>query len=220
MILNRTIEELKSFDLGQNNILDNYNLIKKYFHKRFQQDRETAEFNKKIQVINQELLELISGACVSPRRINSAIKMFKSFNQDIHVEESVENIFQLIVSNIDHIYAQYYYEYRNNVEKYIETKLKIKERKEQFKQKKKLALKELRLEVYEEGLIPSLLNDMYSIIKKTFNNLAWLPCWENEKFNLEQYRENNIFQYRNSIELLMTDVFLEELKNVHPQSEF
>lgn len=198
MYLSKSIEVLKSA-VSNNLYSQSSDLIQKYLLTRFENERRLKNFNSDQKFEKAMAQDLIFG--VSPKRINSAIKNYKSFNSEINVkEDSVDNIYDFIIADLTPRFKEPYIEYVENIKKYIDLMLQLKKESSVFKSKQSEIIKELRDEIKENGMIISLLNDLYITIKVSINMNAEIGDLTTEK------------EFLNTLELIATKTYHEEIE--------
>ena len=209
MFLNKTIEVLKSSNLGGTNaVLNNSELIKKYFRLKFKHEKEARDF-KENQVLKgvEEIYESgIFYAC-SHRKVQDVFSIVSKMNRDLNHDVQADKMFEILINSFSYTNAKEpYYNNEETLKQYWKIRLKDKEEFRKFKDEQRLQQKEIRDELLGEGFIPQILSNAYTNIKLSISNFRELGS------DLELYRGEDTEQFKNSLELVMTEIFEEEVQ--------
>jgi hypothetical protein len=210
MFLNKTIEELKSSNLGGTNIvLEQSSLIKKYFELKFKHEREAKEFKANQKVDMQEIYETgLFYACYE-KKVNAVYTIVTKLHLEKSAKDQLEEMMYLLLQDFQYPTAKApYLDNEERLKIYWATKIKAKRDYKAFKDQQKIEQKRIRDELLDNGFIPQILSNAYSNIKLAISNYEQLGS------DLEIYRSEAVDQFANSLELVMTEVFLKEVNNV------
>lgn len=211
MFLTKNLSELEKLTNSENRVIQEYDILKKYLITRLQMDEDLKSFNANQTIIKKDKAQTLWEDGVSVYRIDTAIKMFKKFNgYDSDIKQSADNIFNLIVNDLGSRYKPTYMNSEKLIKEYINYCLEMNQEKVQFKEKQKLELDILKNEIYDCGFIPKVLNNVYTNIKLSISSYTAL-C--GSRYNM--YISDEMKDFQNNLEYLMTDVFLQELKRLN-----
>lgn len=210
MFLNKTIEELKSSNLGGTNVvLKNSSTIKKYFKLKFKHEKEAKEFKANQKLYLDEIYESGLFYSCSKRKSDEVYSIVSKIHVDQSAKDQVNTMFDMLVGMFTyHNAKQPYYDNEERLKIYWATKIKAKRDYKAFKDVQKVEQKRIRNELLDEGFIPQILNNAYSNIKLSLSNYKELGS------DVEIFRSEGGKQFANSLELVMTEIFLEEVENV------
>lgn len=210
MFLNKTIEELKSSNLGGTNIvLEQSTLIKKYFELKFKHEREAKEFKANQKIDMQNIYETGMFYSCSEKKVNAVYTIVTKLHLNKSAKDQLEEMMYLILQEFKYPAAkQPYIDNEENLKIYWATKINAKRDFKAFKDKQKIEQKRIRDELIDNGFVPQILNNAYSNIKLSISNYKELGS------ELEIFRSNTAKQFANSLELVMTEIFLKEIGNV------
>lgn len=207
MFLNKTIEELKSSNLGGTNIaLEQSDLIKKYFKLKFRHEHEAKEFkaNQKLDLDN--IYETGLFYSCNERKVNDTFAIISKVHYDLPIKTQVDDMFNMLIETFSYVNAKTpYYENEERLKVYWAIKLKAKKDYREFKSCQKVEQKRIRDELLGNGFIPQILNNAYTNIKLSLGNYKELGA------DLEIFQGEHARQFTNSLELVMTEIFLEEI---------
>lgn len=210
MFLTKKLSELEQLTNPESHVMQEYDILKKYLTTRLQMDEDLKSFNDNQTTIKADIKQNLSEDYMSYQRVIAAITMFKKFNSyDSDIKESVDNIYSLIISDLSAQYKYFYIESEILLKQSIEKILEMNEEKIQFKENQKLELDILKNEIYDCGFIPKVLNNVYTNIKLSISSYTAL-C--GSRYNM--YISEEMKDFQNNLEYLMTDVFLHELKRL------
>lgn len=210
MFLTKKLSELEQLTNPECYVMQEYNILREYLTTRLQMDEDLKSFNNNQTTIKNDKAQTLWEDGVSVYRINTAIKMFKKFNgYDSDIKQSADNIFDLIVNDLGSRYKPTYMNSEKLIKEYINSCLEMNEEKIQFKENQKLELDILKNEIYDCGFIPKVLNNVYTNIKLSISSYTAL-C--GSRYNM--YISEEMKDFQNNLEYLMTDVFLHELKRL------
>ena len=101
MFLNKTIEELKSSNLGGTNIvLEQSELIKKYFRIKFTHERQAAEFKSKQKLDLDNIYESGLFYVCSHRKIEDVFSIVSKVHSDYSAKDQIETMFSMLIGFI------------------------------------------------------------------------------------------------------------------------
>lgn len=94
MFLNKTIEELKSSNLGGTNIvLEQAELIKKYFEMKFRHEREAKAFKSNQKIDMQEIYETGLFYSCSEKKVNAVYTIVTKLHFEKSAKDQLEEMF-------------------------------------------------------------------------------------------------------------------------------
>ncbi len=210
MFLTKKLSELEQLTNTESCVMQEYDILKKYLTTRLQMDEDLKSFNNNQTIIKADIKQNLAEEYMSYQRVVAAITMFKKFNSyDSSILESVDNIYNLIITDLSAQYKYFYIESQELLKQSITKILEMNQEKVQFKEKQKLELDILKNEIYDCGFIPKVLNNVYTNIKLSISSYTAL-C--GTRYNM--YISDEMKDFQNNLEYLMTDVFLQELKRL------
>lgn len=207
MFLTKSLTELEQLTNPENIVMKEYDIIKMYLITRLQMDEDLTSFNKDQAIIKKDKAQLLLEEGISVRRVNTSIRMFKNYYNNEDIAETADNVFNLVINDLGSRYKPTYMNSEELVKNYIDSYLQMNKDKAAFKERQRIILDELKSEIYYTGFIPKVLNNAYSNIKLSISSYAAL-C--GTRYNM--YISNEMADFKNNLEYLMTDIFLQELK--------
>lgn len=210
MFLNKTIEELKSSNLGGTNIvLEQSELIKKYFELKFKHERDAKKFKANQKIDMQCVYESGVFYACSEKKVNTVYTIVTKLHIEKSVRDQLKEMMYLLLQDFQYPTAKApYIENEEKLKIYWATKIKAKRDYKAFKDQQKIEQKRIRDELLDNGFVPQILNNAYTNIKLAISNYEQLGS------DLDIYRCETAHQFANSLELVMTEVFLKEINNV------